>query len=347
MKDIDTATEWYEQNRPLYESLAHKVENIITENLEQKGIQYHSVTSRGKSLESFNKKAQSEKYTDPVNEIKDMAGIRVITYLESDVTKAVDILEDLFDIDKKNSLDQSQLLGSDKLGYRSVHYVAKFNKKRCRLPEYKPYENLPFEIQIRSILQHAWAEIEHDRNYKFTGKLPTQLERRFYLISGMLECADREFVAIAQEIDKYKNTVVEDLIKGDLNIEINTTSLREYLAKTFNKLIEKGILIPNFGTGDVGATVVEELHLFGISNVRQLDKIIPEDLQDNIIMVKEKTNFAGIIRSILLIDDLNKYFKSCWRKTWQGIHSESLALLKNYNIKLPDLKKYMKTVDIL
>ncbi len=345
MKDIDAATKWYEKNRPLYESLARKVEDIIKENLEQKSIQYHSVTSRGKSSESFSNKAKGEKYTDPTKEIKDMAGIRVITYLESDVTKVADIIEDLFDIDKDTSLDQSQLLGSDKLGYRSVHYVAKFNKKRCGLPEYKPYKNLPFEIQTRSILQHAWAEIEHDRNYKFAGKLPTQLERRFYLISGMLECADREFVSIAQEIDQYKNTVVEELNKGDLNIEVNTTSLREYLAKRFNKLIEKGNLAPSFG--DVGTTIVEELHLFGISNIRQLDEIIPEDLQDNIIMVKEKTTFAGIMRSILVINDLNKYFESCWRKKWQGIHSDTIAILKKYNIDISDLKKYMKIVDIL
>ncbi len=348
MKDKASAIKWYEENRPLYDSLAQKVEDIIKENLEQKSIQYHSVTSRPKSLESFNNKAKSEKYIDPIKEIKDMAGIRVITYLESDVTKVADIIEDLFDIDRDNSLDQSQLLGSDKLGYRSVHYVAKFNRRRCNLPEYKPYKNLPFEIQLRSILQHAWAEVEHDRNYKFSGKLPTKLERRFYLISGMLECADREFVSIAQEIDQYKNTVVEELNKGDLiNIEINTTSLREYLAKRFNKLIKKGILVSTFGTADVGTTVVEELLLFGISNIRQLDIIIPKDLEDNIIMVEGKTTFAGVMRDILVINDLNKYFESCWHNTWQGIPSDMLALLKKYNINRSDLKKYMKTVDIL
>lgn len=342
MKDIDTATEWYEQNRPLYESLAQKVENIITENLEQKGIQYHSVTSRGKSLESFNKKAQSEKYTDPVNEIKDMAGIRVITYLESDVTKAVDILEDLFDIDKKNSLDQSQLLGSDKLGYRSVHYVAKFNKKRCRLPEYKPYENLPFEIQIRSILQHAWAEIEHDRNYKFTGKLPTQLERRFYLISGMLECADREFVAIAQEIDKYKNTVVEELIKGDLDIEINTTSLTEYLSQRFDTLIEQDLFSPDLGSSEGGTKVVEELRLFGILKLNQLDEIIPKDYQDNLIKLHHLTNFIGCIRDILIINNAKKYFELSWRNSWQVYHEDDLALWGKYNVDIDYLQKHIR-----
>ena len=110
MNDKESTVKWYEENRPKYESLAHKVEDIIMENLDQKNIQYHSITSRPKSVESFNNKAKSEKYTDPTNEIKDMAGIRVITYLESDVSKVADVIEDLFDIDKINNLDQSNYL---------------------------------------------------------------------------------------------------------------------------------------------------------------------------------------------------------------------------------------------
>jgi putative GTP pyrophosphokinase len=138
MKDITTAIKWYEENRPKYVLLARKVEGIIKENLEQKRIQYHSVTSRPKSLENFKNKAQSEKYDDPINQIKDMAGIRVITYLESDVTKVAGVIRRLFDIDKDDSLDQSQLLGSDKLGYRSVHYVATFNKRGVDYPNINP-----------------------------------------------------------------------------------------------------------------------------------------------------------------------------------------------------------------
>lgn len=342
MKDIDTAIKWYGENRPKYELLARKVEDIIKENLEQNNIQYHSVTSRAKSIKSYGDKAKNEKYTYPKNEILDMAGIRVITYLESDVENVAKIIEGLFDIDKKNSLDQSQLLGSDKLGYRSVHYVAKFNKKRCRLPEYKPYGNLPFEIQTRSILQHAWAEIEHDRNYKFTGKLPTQLERRFYLISGMLECADREFVAIAQEIDKYKNTVVEELIKGDLDIEINTTSLTEYLSKRFDTLIEQDLLSPDFGSSEGGTKVVEELRLFGILKLNQLDEIIPKDYQDNLIKLHHLNNFIGCIRDILIINNAKKYFELSWRNSWQVYDEDTLALWEKYNVDIDYLQKHIR-----
>ncbi len=103
MKVEEEAVKWYEENKPKYELLARKVEDIITENIKQKNIQYHSITSRPKSVESYGNKAKNEKYTEPINEIFDMAGIRVITYLESDVEVVSNIIEDLFDISIENS----------------------------------------------------------------------------------------------------------------------------------------------------------------------------------------------------------------------------------------------------
>lgn len=342
MGDISAAIKWYRKNRPTYRSLASKVEAIIKENLEQSKMQCHSVTSRGKGLKSFTDKAKSGKYADPINEIKDMAGIRVITYLESDVRKVADVIERLFDIDKAHSLDQSQLLGSDRLGYKSVHYIAKFDKRRCELPEYKIYENLPFEIQIRSLLQHTWAEIEHDRNYKFSGKLPSKLERRFYLVAGMLEVADSEFVAIAEEIDKYKSGVSDELKKGDLNIEVNTASLKEYLSKRFGSLIESDVLSKEFSEDDKDAkTIVEEVQLFGVTKLHQLDKIVPQDFEDTIIKLKlrPKLDFTSLTRNILIINDVKKYFQISWRNNWHFIKKNHKKLLNKYDVDVVYLRK--------
>jgi ppGpp synthetase/RelA/SpoT-type nucleotidyltranferase len=348
MKDISEAVSYYKDCIGTYESLAHKVVDIIRENLKENDIQYHSVTSRVKSLESYTNKAKNEKYSDVINEIKDMAGIRVITYLESDVKRAAIIIEKLFDIDKANSIDQSQLLGSDRLGYRSVHYVAKFGRSRCKLPENTKFKGFPFEIQIRSLLQHAWAEIEHDRNYKFTGKLPTQLERRFYLVAGMLEMADREFMSIAQEIDEYKNTVAEELDKGELDIEINTASLTEYLSNKFEKSIHEGVLLSEFGSGNANdKVIVEELKLFGISKLYELDKIIPHNYQDDLLksgilkFPPALENYSSIIRDVLIINDLKKYFKFSWRNSWKYIFSNDIEKLKRYKVDTDYMQKFV------
>ena len=77
-----------------------------------------------------------------------------------------------FNIDEKNSLDKKILLASDQIGYRSVHFVCDLGAQRSGLPEFKDLGGLKFEIQVRTVLQHAWAELAHDRNYKFSGTLP-------------------------------------------------------------------------------------------------------------------------------------------------------------------------------
>ena len=68
-------------------------------------------------------------------------------------------------------------------------------KKSLRISfaeELKSFENMRFEIQVRTILQHAWAEIEHDDLYKNPGQIPSSLRRRFFLVSNVLESADNE-----------------------------------------------------------------------------------------------------------------------------------------------------------
>jgi ppGpp synthetase/RelA/SpoT-type nucleotidyltranferase len=345
-KDVDAAVKWYKDNRSLYESLAHKVEQIIKENLDQKAIVYHSVTSRPKSLKSFADKAAKDKYSDPKTQIKDMAGVRVITYLESDVQKVASVIQPLFSIDSENSVDQSRLLGSDRVGYRSVHYVAELDGARCGLPEYKRYADLPFEIQIRSLLQHAWAEIEHDRNYKFSGKLPSQLERRFYLVAGILEVADREFVEIASGIDRYKADVIEEIGKNELDIEINSLSLKEYLSRRFSKATSAGILTPNFGGPDdtLSKDIVEELRSFGVSKLHELDRMVPTDLQDYMIRNKKDTNFAGLVRDILIISDAKKYFEVSWQNHWTAYEEDSREVYDAYKVDMQVLDEYVEPV---
>jgi len=184
---IKEATIWYSQNRSVYQHLCNKIHNIIAELLEINSINIHAIFSRAKEVDSFSEKIKDIKYDDPQSQITDLAGIRIICYVESDLTLICKILEDNFTIDPVNSLDKSKLLGIDKVGYKSVHYIAELKEDRIQLPEYKKFKEVKFEIQIRTILQHAWAEIEHDRNYKFSGELPDDIKRRFKLIEGTLE----------------------------------------------------------------------------------------------------------------------------------------------------------------
>lgn len=141
------------------------------------------------------------------------------------------------------------------------------------------------------------------------------------MVAGALETADHEFVAIATEIDKYKTEVIQDLRRGDLDIEITTASLTEYLSNKFSSLAVVSKSIPK--------EIVEEIRLFGISTLDQLDEIIPKDLEDYYRDFMSQLTFMGFVRDILMINDIEKYFRVSWRQSWAMIEESVVEMLAN------------------
>jgi len=160
------------------------------------------------------------KYKNPVDEITDLSAARIITYFLDTVEEIDRAVSEQFEIIEKG--DRSELLREDEFGYQSVHYLLRLKANRTELPEHKRFRGLSFELQVRTILQHAWAEIEHDIQYKSTEVIPREIRRRFKALAGVLELADREFQAIQHadaEIRRSSEREVE--IDGDLStIEI-------------------------------------------------------------------------------------------------------------------------------
>jgi len=333
------ALQWYAQNRGLYKKLSEKVHTIIGELLEESNIAIHAIDCRAKEVDSLKNKIEDPKYDDPLNQITDFAGIRIIAYVENDLKPICEIIKSSFDIDTKNSRDKSEELGTDKVGYKSIHYIAKIKSDRLQLPEYRKFKELKFEIQVRTILQHAWAEIEHDRNYKFNGVLPPEIQRRFKILAGSLELIDREFNLLSLEIDQISEGVnIADEQKALDEIIINSTTLKQFLNNRFKKLIVKGSLEANFSNQD--DRVIKELHTFGIDNLNQLDKSIPKDYAENFekIFTKEPSNFLGLLRLLLVINNYEKYFLNCWDNSWNSIDPDVEDLLSLYNIDCENLK---------
>ncbi len=337
--NINNARKWYSTHRSIYSALSFKVSEIIKEILNTEKIEYYTITNRAKDIDSFIEKAKDEKYKNPTD-IKDLAGIRVITYVESEAHKASDIIKELFDINFAESVDKSKILGVDKVGYRSLHYIAKFSSDRCKLPEYKKFSDLEFEIQIRTILEHAWAEIEHDRNYKYTGVLPEDIKRRFAILAGVLELANREFDQISLAIDSYRCEVAEKTLSGDLDIEINSTALKEFLSNKFKNAIDVG-LISHFADRD--DEIIKELYDFNIKTLSKLDEIIPEDFEKNIVEIINSgiyTNFLGIVRCLMIIENKYNYFTKAWNKDWYGFSEAMKEILQVYGVNPEEIAEH-------
>lgn len=335
---MDANVLWYSQKISLYESLAKKVNEIIKEVLDDRNIKYYEIQYRGKTIESFKQKLMGDISFDP-KKMQDLAGIRIIAYVNSEVEKISDIIQSIFSIDKSRSVDKAEMLGVDKVGYRSLHFVATCPEERAQLPEYKQYEGLFFEIQIRTILQHAWAEIQHDKNYKSAEFLPNDIRRDVSLLAGQLEIADKQFDGISKFIDKYSQEVAEKTKAKDLNIPINSESLRQYLINEFGDVSS---IEPIFGPDDsLMGDINKELKLMQIQTLAELDAIIPENFKETFVKNKVNSNFAGIMRDILIIHDADKYFTTAWKKKWSRGGSGFVKNLRDFGINANELaKKY-------
>lgn len=318
--------DWYRNERQAYEGLTNVVQYLIESLIRNAGIDYLSVTSRTKSVDSFLEKTERKGYTN-VAEITDVSGIRVITFIDSDVKKACDLIKSSFNVYPEKSLDKSDELGIDRFGYRSVHFVCDLGSDRIKLPEFALYKSKVFEIQVRTALQHAWAEIEHDRNYKFSGVLPTPIQRRMHMLAGVLEMVDREFVSIAADIDQYAIEVSEKTRAGNLEVELNSTSINQYLPAKLQSL-EGFLIIPNKNEATFNQ-VIDELIDFGITTLADLDRILPDDFFTSLRLYMRSGSLTSILRKAMMYSDIDKYFDSAWNSHWKQISRTSLRMLKS------------------
>lgn len=315
--------EWYKTNRTKYQLLAEMVADTIKRLLPTANIDYLDVSFRAKELESLSRKIGLKNYRDPAGEITDLAGIRIVTFIERDVDKASELIKNNFCIHEKDSTDKTTNLGHDRFGYRSKHFICDIGEARGKLSEFAPYIGLSFEIQIRTALQHAWAEIEHDRSYKYSGELPSHLKRRFNLVAGLLELADREFDTLTGEIDRYAADVTTSAKKGDLDIEINSTSVSQFLEI---KLFGAGL--DSIERQPVSEMVITELHNFDVKTLSDLDSLLsPEFLDSTLKVRRERNTYTGVLRDAMMYSNIDKYFEKSWDSNWQGCELEEFNLL--------------------
>ena len=231
------AVEEYRRVRPRYEAFAQAVREILMQALRAADIMVNSVDARAKEPESFGTKAEAPsesdprapKYRHPLEDITDLAGVRIITFFLRDVGSIGDRIREEFEVLEHTDLSRT-LLQEERFGYQSEHYLVRLSDKRTALPEYELHRGLIAEVQVRTILQHAWAEIEHDIQYKSTITIPDTIRRRFMALAGVLEIADREFQAIQDEDKELKERARNSVNEGMLEqIEITADALRSYL----------------------------------------------------------------------------------------------------------------------
>jgi ppGpp synthetase/RelA/SpoT-type nucleotidyltranferase len=214
--------ETWRQELPQLEQLEEQASAMLEEALREQNIQLNTFQHRIKTEESLTGKLEKKGYKyQTIYDITDLVGIRVVTYYTDDVDKVAVIAKKIFDIDWKNSVDKRKhQLNS--FGYLSLHYICYLKKG--------PLRKIPFEIQMRTALQHVWSAIEHDIGYKGAVKLPPEFVRQFSRLAGMLEMADDEFSRLRTTMTEYRRQVQSLVRSGQFTeVSLSTDSFRQFL----------------------------------------------------------------------------------------------------------------------
>lgn len=221
--------EEYRKEKASYEALGEIVSGKIKKEIKSSGIMVLTVEHRVKTEASLAGKLElkDEKYHF-LSDITDILGARVICYFSDDVDKVTAFIQELFEVDWENSVDKRAQLNANAFGYLSVHFVCSLRPEEGVPPELTEKK---FEIQIRSTLQHIWAEIEHDLGYKSEFGVPRTIRREFSRVAGLLEIADEQFIGIRDGLHGYGADIRRKIAENCADdVPLDLVSLQEYMA---------------------------------------------------------------------------------------------------------------------
>ena len=195
----------FRENLPVYQKIEQVALQVIQRIIKEQGITINSLEHRVKAEKSLAGKLELKggKYTS-ISDITDLFGMRIITFYTDDVDKVAAIVKRTFDVDWNESVDKRKAHELTSFGYNSLHYICRLPKTLVDDPDMPLLNELRFEIQMRTALQHVWSTIEHDIGYKGSVKILPEYRRQFSRLAGMLELIDDELSRLRTPMNDYR-----------------------------------------------------------------------------------------------------------------------------------------------
>ncbi|MEU6755784.1 hypothetical protein [Streptomyces sp. NPDC046685] len=288
-------------NEPHYEALKTEVTHSLEKALSSlQKVKIHSVTARVKSVDSFLEKVERKSYTDPFVESEDLVGVRLVCLFLTDLPKLQELLNRTFDVlseeDKVTQGDASSF------GYMSHHCICRLSAAHSG-PRYDEIKNIKFEVQVRTILMDAWANISHHLAYKNEESIPADLVRDFHALSGLLYVADRQFQTLNRDAAHSAARAEREVLQSEeiLDSAINSDTVRALFRRQYpDRKRASETAVSEF---------ISELPWIDLGDLRELAKILRDRHDDALAYEKhyppgvKSRSFAdvGLARAALAI----------------------------------------------
>jgi ppGpp synthetase/RelA/SpoT-type nucleotidyltranferase len=313
----------YGKIRPKYKQLTKTMQESLTQLLLEEQIDYlPPVQARTKSLISFQDKSERKNYKTPLNEITDLTGLRIIVFYPDEIHRIKEVIKENFKIDLKNSVDKREALSKNQFSYEGIHYVVSIKSEDLKQPEYREFAKMKFEIQILSLCQFAWAQIQRKIEYKSETLVPYVLGRRLARLVALFELADDEFMAIRDEETKAL-----------MQFPISRMSLKRFLStsSTLRNLMRRSadagfIRMTDLDDASYLAELLEACSLIGFENVSSFDALLRSEVNFSSLLNSKNRHKKGIVRIGLTLLSLLLVYHSDSRftrdilsgKGWKG-----------------------------
>lgn len=280
LQDYDT---WIQA----HPTVAADLEAHIIDVLDDAGLTFDRVSVRIKDRTSFARKLANEAYPDygSFTDAHDVIGVRVITFHSSEIPQLKDALSSLFTVVRV--IDKAaETAREGRFGYASQHLIVSAKDEPWAAEDGASPKYI--EIQLRTVLQHAWAEFEHDVRYKNQQHPETsspEVQRAFTLAAGLIELADEQFDKIAGII-------------GTSGEEVEGTLDEESLPRVLSRIV--GSKYPTSRV-DYYHYAIEMLAAHDITTVAQLRELLaPKRLK----ALRKAMNYPYNPGQVRLVDDM-------------------------------------------
>lgn len=165
--DQQKIIEEYKHEQEIYIDFCRSIIFLLEKLLKNNSFQYQMVSSRVKDIESIKSKLTGNRKIsniESIRELDDFAGCRVIFYLDSELQRFISFIYQEFEVIKNN-------LRYSNDDYNAHHLIIKFKEDRLKLTEYKQFDGMICELQLTTVLFHAWSEVSHNITYKTPAEL--------------------------------------------------------------------------------------------------------------------------------------------------------------------------------